>query len=140
MYEEVLFNLNPLHVFVVAVIGFLMGALWYSPLLFIQAWMTETKITPEVAKAAGAGPARMIPAFFLTLLSTVVLAALVADHRSHGPIHGAELGLLVGAGLVASRQAVNGLFQLSSLRLFLIVAGFDVVQCVIQGSILAAWH
>jgi hypothetical protein len=140
MYEEVLLSLSPLHVIVVAIVGFLLGAVWYSPLLFVKAWMAETKITPEIAKAAGSGPGRLISAFLLTLLSTCVLAALVADHRSHGPIHGAELGLLVGVGLVASRQAVNSIFSLSSLRLFLIVAGHDVVLCVLQGMILASWR
>jgi len=140
MYEEVLFNLNPVHVIVVAMVGFLLGAVWYSPLLFVKAWMAETKITPEIARASGSGAGRLISAFVLTLLSTTVLAALVADHRSHGPVHGAELGLLIGVGLIASRQAVNAVFSLSSLRRFLIVAGHDVVLCVLQGAILATWH
>lgn len=95
---------------------------------------------PGDCQGAGSGPGRLIAAFGLTLLSTTVLAALVADHRSHGPIHGAELGLLVGVGLIASRQAVNAIFSLSSLRLFLIVAGHDVVLCILQGMILATWH
>jgi hypothetical protein len=139
MYQEVLLSLNPLHVLVVAIVGFALGAVWYSPLLFVKAWMEEMNITEESMKAAGGGVGRMVSALLLTLVSTAVLAALAADHRSHGIVHGAELGVLVGGGLIASRQAVSALFSRTSLRLFLIVAGHDIVLCTVQGAILACW-
>jgi hypothetical protein len=131
-------NLDYFHVVVVAIVGFAFGALWYSPVLFLKAWVAEMKLAGD-AEPGGGGPARMLGAFLCTLVSTTVLAVLVVDHRSHGVVHGAELGLLVGAGLVAARQGVTGIFERRSLRLFLISAGHDVVLCVLQAAILTCW-
>jgi Protein of unknown function (DUF1761) len=133
-------SLRPLVVLVVSVAGFLLGALWYSPLLFVKAWLEETKITPELAKTAGHGKARFAAAFACTVVSTFTLAILVAANRTSSPLKGAELGLLVGAGLVAARQGVNALFELRSLRVYLIVSGHDVALCVLQGALLAVWR
>lgn len=133
-------SLRPLVVLAVSVIGFALGALWYSPLLFVKAWLEEMKITPEIANAAGHGKSRMAGAFACTVVSTLTLAILVAANHTSSPLKGAELGLLVGAGLVAARHAVNALFEMRSLRVYLIVAGHDVALCVILGAILAVWR
>jgi hypothetical protein len=133
-------SLHPLALLVVSIVGFLLGGLWFSPVLFVKPWMAEVKITPESAKAAGWGPQRMVLAFILTLVSTSALAVLIAAHHTSSPIKGAELGLFVGAGLVASRQATNGLFELRTLRHFMIVSGHDVAQFTLVGAILAVWR
>ncbi len=134
-------SLSPVAVLVVAILGFCLGAIWYSPLLFVKAWMEEMKITPESAKAnSGRFPVVMAGALLCTVVSTFTLAALIAAHPSHGLLKGAELGLFVGAGLVAARSGTNSLFENRSLRHFLIVAGHDVALCVFQGAILGVWH
>jgi hypothetical protein len=134
-------SLNPVAVLVVAFVGFCFGAVWYSPLMFVKAWMEEMKITPEtMKKGAGRFPVVLGGALICTIVSTLTLAALVAAHHSPTPLKGAELGLFVGAGLVASRAGTNALFEGRTLRHFLIVAGHDVALCVIQGAILAVWR
>jgi len=40
MYE---FSMNYIAVIVVAVISFILGALWYSPLLFYKPWVKPTR-------------------------------------------------------------------------------------------------
>ena len=133
-------SLNPLAVIVISIVTFLVGGLWYSPLLFIKAWFKEMKITPEQAKAAGGGVWRMATALALTFVSTFALAVLVAANHTTAAVKGAELGLFVGVGLVASREGVNGVFEMRSLRHYLIVAGHDVVQFAVAGALLALWH
>jgi hypothetical protein len=133
-------SLRPLVVLAVSVVGFILGGLWFSPLLFVKAWLEETRITPEIAKAAGHGKSRMAAAFACTVVSTFTLAILVAANRTSSPLKGAELGLLVGAGLVAARQGVNALFELRSLRVYLIVSGHDVALSVMLGALLAVWR
>jgi uncharacterized protein DUF1761 len=133
-------TLNPLAVLVVSVIGFVIGGLWFSPLLFVKAWMAEVRMTPEAAKAAGWGKSRMVAAFCLTVVSTFALAVLVALRGETSPLKGAELGLFVGALIVASRQGTNALFELRSRRYYLIVAGYDVTQFTVLGAILAVWR
>jgi hypothetical protein len=133
-------SLNPIAILVVSIIGFLIGGLWFSPLLFVKAWMAEVEMTPEIAKAAGGGKARMAGAFCLTVLSTFGLAVLIADHGTATPIRGALIGLFVGTCLVGARQATTTLFELRSVRYFLIVSGHDIVVFTILGAILAKWR
>ena len=43
-------NLNWLAIIVAAVSAFILGGLWYSPLMFAKRWMKETGITEESTK------------------------------------------------------------------------------------------
>jgi len=139
----VLTHLNYLVVFAVAFIGFLLGWLWYSPALFVRPWMKELNFTPADMKIAPSkGALMLVGAFSLTFLSTLVLAMLVTWHEqlgATGAIGGLKMGLLVGLGLVAVRHGVNSIFQMKSLKLYLIVAGHDVCLCALQGALLGLW-
>ena len=58
MMQSIL-SLNYVAVLVVAVIGFMLGSLWFSPFLFAKAWMAELKITEAMMKeSAEKGMAR----------------------------------------------------------------------------------
>jgi hypothetical protein len=134
-------SLHPLKVIAVSLICFAIGGLWYSPLLFVKAWLQEMKLTPEIIKARGEGRRLVMPAAILfTIVSTYALATLVAAHNPPGALKGAELGALVGVGIVAARSAVNGIFEGRTLGHYMITTGHDVVVCVAQGAILAVWR
>jgi hypothetical protein len=134
-------SLNPVAILVVSALGFLIGGVWFSRLLFVMAWLKEMKLTSEMAKAQSKGPARtMVPAFLLTVVSTAALAALLAVCHVSSPLKGAEIGLFAGVGLVAAREGVNAIFENRTLRHFSIVAGHDVVLLLVQGAILAVWR
>jgi hypothetical protein len=134
-------SLSPVAVVVVALLGFGLGAVWYSRVLFGRAWMEEMRLTPEIMREnAGRAPVMLGGAVLFTLVSTFALAALVAALHVSAPLKGAELGLFAGAGLVAARQGTNALFESRTPRLFLIVSGYDVVQLTVQGAVLAVWR
>ena len=116
---------HPLKVIVVSLICFVIGGFWYSPLLFVKTWLKEMKITPEMIKARGPGPGHQMPAAFpFTIMSTYAMAALVAAHD--------PAGALKGAGIVAARSAVNGVFEGRTLRHYMISTGHDAVVCIAQ--------
>ena len=136
-------SLSVLHVLVVSVIGFLLGALWYSPLLFVKAWFVEMKYTPEMLAGFRNEPGGklMLPKCFLwTILSTFTLAALLAANHTAGAVKGLEMGLFVGIGIVLSRSAVNGMFERRTLRHLMITTGHDVTLLALQGAILGVWR
>jgi hypothetical protein len=134
-------SLNPVAILVVSILGFLLGGVWFSKLLFVMAWLKEMKLTSEMAKAQSKGPARtMGPAILLTIVSTTALATLLAAFHVTSALRGAELGLFVGVGLVAAREGVNAIFENRTLRHYMIVAGHDVVLFTVQGAILAVWR
>ena len=134
-------SLSPVAILVVSVLSFLIGGLWYSPLLFVKAWMKEMKITPESMKAQNKSMAKtMGTAFLLTLVSTVTLATVIASRHTASALSGAEIGLLLGAGLIAAREGTNAVFESRSFKHFSIVAGHDITLLVIQGAILGVWR
>lgn len=135
-------TLNPLAVLAVAVLGFFLGWLWYSPVLFAKPWMKEMKMTPEDCKNMKPSKGAMMLAggFFFTLISTTVLAFFINEHHIQGPLGGLKMGLLIGGGFVATRQTVNSIFQMKSLKLYLIVTGYDLVLFAVQGAILGVWR
>jgi hypothetical protein len=134
-------HLNWVVILVLTVLCFGLGGIWYSPFLFSKAWMAEAKMTPEMWKAdPGRTRMAMIGTLLLTLISTITLATLVSALHVTGALKGAEFGLVVAAGLVATRQGTNALFELKTLKHFLIVSGHDVVLLTIQGAILGVWR
>ena len=134
-------HLNYLAVIVTAVAGFLLGWVWYSPLLFVKPWMKEMKITPGSVKSADYNMGKLFgTSFAVTLLSTVGLAALISAHGSAGALKGAELGAFLGAIVVGSRMINGGLWEQRSLKLNAINVGHEVALFALQGAILGVWR
>ncbi len=133
-------TLSYLHVFVVAVAGFVLGWLWYSG-LFGQAWRAEMKVTPQAMEEGRGQMGRMMAtAFLFTLLSTFGLAVLVAAHRSAGALKGAELGAFVGAVVVGGRMLNSSVWENRSARLLRINLGHEIVLFALQGALLGLWQ
>jgi hypothetical protein len=139
--RNVIPQLNYLHVLVVAVVGFLLGWLWFG-VLFGRMWMAEMKITREAADAIKAkGMAKfMLSGFVLTLLGTFGLAALVAAHGVPNGKHGAAYGMFIGVFVAAARIANGGIWESKSLKLLAITTAHEVALYTVQGAILGAWR
>lgn len=126
-------EVNYLAVFLAALSGFVVGGLWYSPLLFANAWVKETGLTEEQLKSAN--PAKTYSlAFVLCLLASYVFAFFL------GPDAGLHNGLLYGFSVgffwVAGSFGVNYLFEQKSLKLWLINGGYHTIQFTLVGLIL----
>ncbi len=139
---EAIKSLNYVAVLAVAIAGFMLGWLWYSPMLFAKAWMAEMKLTEESMKeAAQKGMAQFfIKGFLYTLLGTFGLAVLIQAHGSVGWIRGAELGAFIGLVVVGSRLLNASVWENRSLRLLGINLGHEVGLFMLQGAILGVWR
>lgn len=134
-------HLNYVAVLVTALAGFSVGWLWFSPVLFAKAWMTEMKLTPERVKEGRYNMWKIFgTSFVVTLLSTLGLAVLIAATGSAGALKGAELGGWVGVLVVGTRMINGGLWELRSLRLNAICVGHEVAMFTLQGAILGVWR
>jgi hypothetical protein len=135
-------RLNYIAVFVVAIAGFMLGWLWYSPVLFAKPWMKEMKITRESMQSMskGQGARLLIMGFVYTLLSTFALAVLMRVHGNMGVVNGALYGFFVGALLVSARKLNTDLWAGASLRLQAINVGYELALFIIQGAILGIWR
>jgi hypothetical protein len=123
-------------VLVAALASFLLGGLWYSPLLFAKVWQREAGLTDEQLRSANMGMIFGL-AFLLCVIASFVFALFL------GPRPPLALGLGAGfsAGLcwVSASFGVNYLFERRSFKLFLINGGYHTLQFTLIGLILALW-
>ncbi len=130
-------DINWLAVVAAAVSSFVVGAVWYSPILFGRVWQRETGLSDEQIKSGN--PAKIFGgAFVLSLIAAIVFAMFLGP----APALPLALGAGVAAGLcwVASSFGINYLFERKSLPLFLVNGGYHTVQFAVIGLMLGLWH
>jgi hypothetical protein len=138
---QVIQSLNCFHVFVVAAAGFLLGWLWYSPVMFNKAWVTEMQNSSQaLANLKGRMGQATAVAFIFTLLSTFGLAVLINEHHTTSALRGAEFGAFVGAVVVGSRILNGAVWENRSARLLRINLGHEIVLFALQGALLGCWR
>src|SRR3990170_4401148 len=129
-------GLNIWAVLVAALSTFLIGGLWYSPVVFGKVWMRENGFTEQTLQTGNM--ARIFGlAFFLALIAAINLAMFLGPENR--PVMGALWGFAAGFGWVATFIGTHYLFERKSFTLFLINAGYSIVALTVMGVILAAW-
>lgn len=129
-------NLNPWAILVAALSTFVLGGVWYSPILFSKAWMEGAGLTEAQVKAGS--PARIFGgAFLLALVMSANLAAFLAGPPNLG--WGVAAGGLAGVGWVVASLGILYLFERRPLKLFLVNGGYLTLAFVLMGGILGAW-
>jgi hypothetical protein len=132
-------GVNLVAVIVAAVTYFIIGAVWYSPILFGNEWLKEMKIKPTGMKKDRMALC-MGGSFASELLTAFVLAAVVRVSNADGLVPGANAGFLLGVGLLATSIITNYLYEDRSLKLYAINAGYHVASFTAMGAILGAWQ
>lgn len=128
-------SINLWAVLAAAVSSFVLGGLWYSPLLFLKPWN----------KAMGRSehdnghPARVFGlGFVYALVAAVVFAMLLGPTPVLSEAW--KAGLLVGFGFVAMSFGINYQFANRPIIAWLIDGGYHTGQFVLYGVILGLWH
>ena len=128
-------NINWLSVAVAAISTFLIGGIWYGP-LFGKAWMEAFGYTEEDLKK------RSIPKTFGLSLLLAFFAALILE-MFIGPeanaVYGVMAGMLAGIGWVATFLGILYLFEMQTMKVYLINAGYCVLSLTLMGLILGSW-
>jgi len=129
-------HISILAIILAVVANMIIGALWYSPLLFANIWMKSLGKTHEELTAsnpnigyglttlAGISTA-IILSLFISMLETVTVGG------------GALIGFLAGAGIASARELSPTFFEGRKYTLFLISAGYHTVSLTVMGMILA---
>lgn len=127
-------SVNYLAVAAAALSSFLIGGVWYSPILFARAWMREAGL-PEERLREKVG-AVFAGAFALSLVVALNLALFLGEGASIA--WGAGAGALAGAGWAAASLATVFLFERRSTMLIVIDGGYLAVSYTAMGAIIAA--
>lgn len=131
-------QIHLLPILVAALATFIIGGLWYSPLLFGKTWMRKNKFTEEDARRISKARAFGGSAIFALIMSAN-LAMFLADEKNT-LAWGMAAGALAGVGWVATAIAVIGLFENKSWTYIGINAGYQIVSFVVMGAILGGWR
>jgi hypothetical protein len=127
-------KVNYIAVLAAAVSSFLIGGLWYSPVLFARAWMREAGVTDEqLRKKVGQ---TFAGAFVLSFVVALNLAFFLGTNASLG--WGAGAGALAGVGWAAASLATVFLFERRSVALMIIDGGYLAVSYTVMGVVIAA--
>ena len=128
-------DVNYWAVFAAAASSFLLGGLWYSPILFLKPWNEAMGRTEE----DNGHPAKVFGlSFVFALVSAYIFAMLLGPN----PVlsESWKAGLLVGIGFVGMSFGINYQFANRPLKALFIDGGYHTGQFVLYGLILGAWH
>jgi Protein of unknown function (DUF1761) len=131
-------TINYLAVLAAAVSTFVLGGLWYSPLLFGKAWMHANGFSETDLQTFS--KARMFGwSILFSLVMSLNLAMFLAGPTTNVS-WGMAAGGLAGFGWLAMAIAIVGLFENKSWKYIAINGGYMTVAFVIMGAIIGAWR
>lgn len=130
-------DFNFIAVLIAALATFILGGVWYSPLMFKNAWLDGCGLTDIDLQNAAMGKVFTI-AFILSFLAAFIFALFLGPRPELGFAVGA--GFAAGLGWVATSFGISYVFEQRPLKLFLVNAGYHTVQFTLMGLILGLWH
>ncbi len=117
----------------------ILGALWYSPLLFVKAWLKSIGKTEKDMKE-GMSPAKAMTGMLLgALLSAYILAHFVAYTASVGALEGIQTGFWLWLGFVFPAHLGIKLFENRPWNWLLIASSYSAISLMLMGAIIASW-
>jgi hypothetical protein len=131
-------RLNWVAILVAAIASFLFEALWFS--VFLNEWIAGIGRTREWLMSSGMSPALQ---YGVAILCAVIAAAVLSICIQASGEHSARRGILVGAivwlGFIATSWATEYIFEVRTLQIYAINAGFWLLDLVLMGAIVGAW-
>jgi hypothetical protein len=129
-------TINWLAVLAATIAAFVLGGLWYSPLLFAKAWQRAAGVSDETL-----GNTSMPLVFGLAFFFTLVVAANLAFF-----VNGVDLtmtlaySLAAGFGWATLGLGVVALFERRPPAYFLINGGYLTLAFLLMGLIIGLWR
>lgn len=135
-------NVNILAVLVAALLTFVLGAFWYSPLLFARQWMQAQGYTPDkVEEMRKRGMTRAYAVSVLCYLVMAYVVALLASYTNATTLaQGLWLGFLTWLGFAATIGLTANMFSEKPIAAWVIDAGYQLAYLVLMGAILSLWR
>lgn len=134
--------MQPVHInaiaFLVAVVAkFVVGWVWYSPLLFLRPWQQLTGVTDERMRGGMAKSMAIWIAGSFVMAFVLVHAIRYAGATS--PAEGAAVGFFNWLGFVLIVVLEEYAAAKYAFKLVAIKSGAYLVELVVMGVILASW-
>lgn len=133
-------NINWLAVIACVVVAMVSGFIWYHPSVFFKPWWRG--IGKEATETGNPNPTIYVFTILAAFVEAVAVALMlnVMDVMGNTFTGGLMVGFMLWLGFVAPTSLVNKLFAGHSLQSWAIEAGNHLVNFLLFGAILAAWH
>jgi hypothetical protein len=119
------------------VVKMILGALWYSPVLFVKPWMQMTGVTHEQMRQ------RMPKGVAVDLIGAILtafgMAYIVGYSGAQGIDAGLSIAFLVWLGFVAPSALASVLYEGKPWGLWLLNSGYWLISLMAMGAVLANW-
>ena len=126
-------------ILIAAAVMWMLGAAWYSPFLFAQAWAQASGINMEEKPDRHTLMRMFGGSFLLMVMGAAVEDCLITNWApGQGFGHGLAVGFLCGL-LAAIATGINYLYEFRGLKLFLINSGYYLLGFCVMGLILSAF-
>lgn len=131
-------KLNWIAILVAAIASFLFEALWFT--LFMNPWLAGVGRTREWLMSAPTTPAlQYLTAFLCSLIAATILTIAIHATGEQTARRGILCAALIWLGFVATSWAKEYLFEVRTLQIFAINAGYSLFDLMIIGAIIGAW-
>jgi hypothetical protein len=140
MNTELFSNINWLALLVAAIVYFMLGAIWYSKILFGPKWMSLVGIKMNDADKGKSLGAMMFASFTLILVSCIAIALLVIRLDLYVLSSGLKLGALTGICFATTAVSISFIYESRPIGLYFIDCGYHVVGHVAAAVILVLWR
>lgn len=136
MNIETLQNIHWMAVLLGGLAYFILGAIWYSKILFAKKWLDYTGININDPNAKKGMAGLFIGSFVMMFLATLGIAILAYKMQTTGWMNGAKLGLLTGFFFGTTALSISYLYEKKPLGLYLINGGYTIVGSLLAGIII----
>jgi hypothetical protein len=115
-----------------------LGALWYSPVLFLKPWMKMTGIGEQQMKQGMGGKigADIVGSFLMAFAMAHMAGWAEATEVGGGLI----VGFLCWIGFVAVATISSVTYEKRPFKLFALHNGYNLISLLAMGVILALWR
>ena len=115
-------QINYVAVLVAGIVYFVLGALWYSPLLFAKPWMAAVGFTDEDVQ--GGSPLIYLYPLIFYVIAAAVVAVLIQALGVMSIAEAIFLGALGWLGFMLPAIGASYVFESRPFNLFLITGGY----------------
>jgi hypothetical protein len=134
-------HVNYLAVLVAAIAVFVLGWLWYSPLLFFKPWMRARGVDPAVAMAGAKMPAgKLVVELVRCILLAYIIARFVALLGVSNWMGAVHFGFFLWIGFPVILLTGSVLWDNVPLKVAAIHAGDWLVKLLVIPIIVSVWQ
>ena len=141
MNTAIFSHLNWLAILVATLVYFMLGALWYSKVLFGNKWAQLVKIDttdPNLKKGMGQMMGATFVLMFIVCLGLALIIHMIGFDKN--ALYGVKLGLLTGFAFATAAVSINYVYERRPTDLYLINNGYHVVGHIVASIILVTWR